>query len=458
MKKFILGCSVIAMLIFSSLTAFAIVGDGTEETPFIITNQGELELVTDFPDCHFRLANDIELEGTWIPLCKETSSGYFSGVFDGAGYTVSNLYTNTSYGGLFMHNNGIIKNLNVIISEEGLVGNGAIAYTNNGTVYNCVVNGNICGADQYVGGICAYNHCVIEQCKFHGNVESTNSDGYVGGICGHNSDGYRTSYSEITNSASIGTVTAKKYAGGICGYNDDKITNCYFIGSLSGGKYKGGITAYNFGYNDSYPAYITDCYAVSTFAETNMCYGISYGNGSYGKIQNSYYNKTVSGLSDTNTGTPKSTAAMKMKQTYSSNWDFDTVWGIDENINEGYPYLQWEYPDIESETSYTINSMTLTDLSGNKLNSIPNNSFNVNINVTKNNNEKNADKLIIAVYDENGVLIDLKYMSGIYYQNQTIDFGTMIPMYETKIGEIKAFVWDSLSNMTSLSNSIKLSK
>lgn len=76
-----------------SMTAFAVDGNGTEETPFIITDQGELELVTDFPDCHFRLANDIELEGTWIPLCKQTSSGYFSGVFDGAGYTISNLLT-----------------------------------------------------------------------------------------------------------------------------------------------------------------------------------------------------------------------------------------------------------------------------------------------------------------------------------------------------------------------------
>ena len=38
---------------------------------------------------------------------------------------------------------------------------------------------------------------------------------------------------------------------------------------------------------------------------------------------------------------------MKMKQTYSTNWDFDTIWGMDKNINDGYPYLLCEYPTAE---------------------------------------------------------------------------------------------------------------
>ena len=101
MKKLFFVFSVLTTIALSSMAAFAIDGDGTEETPFIITDQGELELVTDFPDCHFRLANDIELEGTWIPLCTQTSSGNFSGVFDGAGYTISNLTTDDTEGGLF---------------------------------------------------------------------------------------------------------------------------------------------------------------------------------------------------------------------------------------------------------------------------------------------------------------------------------------------------------------------
>ena len=66
---------------------------------------------------------------------------------------------------------------------------------------------------------------------------------------------------------------------------------------------------------------------------------------------------------------------MKMKQTYVKDWDFDTVWGIDKNINNGYPYLLWEYPDVEEENPYTVNSVKLTDLLGNELEEIPTKSF-----------------------------------------------------------------------------------
>lgn len=117
MKKIFAIFSVLTVMALSAVTAFAIEGDGTEESPFLVTDQGELELVTDFPECHFRLVNDIELEGTWIPLCKQTSSGTFTGVFDGAGYTISNLVADGSGGGLFNKNGstGVIKNVKVII-------------------------------------------------------------------------------------------------------------------------------------------------------------------------------------------------------------------------------------------------------------------------------------------------------------------------------------------------------
>jgi len=445
MKKIFFVFSVLTIVALSALTAFAIEGDGTEETPFLITDQGELELVTDFPDCHFKLANDIELEGTWIPLCKQTSSGTFTGVFDGAGYTISNLTTDGSVGGLFKHNSGIIKNLNVIIADEGMTGSAAIVSANSGTVSNCVVKGNIMSSFDNIGGICSYNSNMVKECKFEGNIENTYNSGHIGGISGKND-----SSASIVQCAVLANISGKYYAGGISGDNDGTVTACYFMGEISSGSsYKGGIA----GYNDHPTSYayskIIDCYAVPKFNSGG--YGIAY-NGSDGSITTSYYDKTISGLSDTSTGTPKSTAAMKMKQTYSKNWDFDTVWGIDKNIKNGYPYLLWEYPNVEDENPYTVNSLKLTDLSGNELEEIPNESFYFEINVTKNDHSKNADSLIIALYDENGAFIDLKYMSGTYYQNQSMTFGTMINKTDKKIAKVKAFVWDSLFGMKPLSN------
>lgn len=443
MKKIFAVFSLLAVMALSSVTAYAdIAGDGTEETPFLITNQGELELVTDFPDCNFRLENDVQLDGVWTPLCKETSSGSFTGVFDGAGHTISNLVTDGTSGGLFKNNNGTIKNLNIMIADTGMKGSGAVADTNDGTISNCVVSGNISGNFEYVGGICAYNTKTVMQCKYTGNVENTKSGAYVGGICAYN-------YYSITNCSMAGNVTGKSYTGGICGLSvggssRSKIAECYFIGSLAGSSIRGGVAgcAYSGGS-------IIDCYTVPV---SGAHYGICAGSG-YGTA--SYYDKTVSGLSGTDDGTPKSTAAMKMKMTYAG-WDFENVWGMNSGINNGYPYLLWEYPDVEEEMPYTVNSIKLTDSSGKETNDIPAESFYFEINVTKNGNSKDADCLIIALYDESGAMLGVKYMKGVYYQNQTVIFGTLIEKPDKAIGSIKGFVWDSISGMTPLSNTLEI--
>ena len=212
-----------------------------------------------------------------------------------------------------------------------------------------------------------------------------------------------------------------------------------------------------YGYaTNRYNANIIDCYAVPTFNSGG--YGIGYGGSSeYVTVRTCYYDKTISGLTSTSYGTPKSTAAMKMKQTYANDWDFENTWGIDKSINNGYPYLLWEYPLVQKENPYTLNSMRLMDLAGNVLEEIPDENFYLEINATKNDCSKNADSLVIALYDENGVLIDAKYMSGIYYQNQTMTFGTMINKTDKKISNIKAFVWNSVWGMIPLSDSLEMS-
>jgi len=57
-----------------------------------------------------------------------------------------------------------------------------------------------------------------------------------------------------------------------------------------------------------------------------------------GTVTSSYYDSETSGQSDTGKGDPKTTAEMKSQTTFVG-WDFDEVWGIDAEINDGYPYL-----------------------------------------------------------------------------------------------------------------------
>ena len=460
MKKIFLALAVVVLMTISSASVYAISGKGTISNPYIISTQKDLDFVNDFPNLRFVLGNDIELSGTWVPLCDGSGDG-FTGVFDGQGYTISNLTTEGSYGGLFRNNKGTIKNVNVVIAESGTTGTSGLVYFNNGTISDCVVKGNIVSETDYVGGICSRNNNTINKCKFEGNVESTkkNSTIYVGGISGYNDN-------KISASAVIGNVKADKArVGGIAGYNSygSSIINCYFIGELKNGViYCGGITGTNDYYYDGSlgsltPAKVTDCYAVPKGAT----YGISFNGNSNtsstycGRITTSYYDKEVSGLVGDKFGTPKSTVAMKMKETYEKDWDFENTWGINENINGGYPYLLWEYPEgVEEEEiiPYTLNSTTITDVQGNKLDSIPQGQFFFEIDVTKNTDSVGADCLVIAVYDENGAFTDVKYMKGTYNVNQNIQFGAMLD--GKTVGSIKAFIWNSTAGLTPLSNAV----
>jgi hypothetical protein len=56
-----------------------------------------------------------------------------------------------------------------------------------------------------------------------------------------------------------------------------------------------------------------------------------------GTVSDSCYDSEVSGQSDT-IGTSKSTADMKLQSTFT-DWDFNNIWGLNSEINSGYPYL-----------------------------------------------------------------------------------------------------------------------
>ena len=498
MKKNLLKLTFVLSLLLLTLIPLsvnaAISGNGTEESPFMITNEEELQLVTDFPDCHFKLANDIvmtkELE---TPLCYESENQTFTGVFDGNGYTISDVIMEisdySSYATFINKNEGTIKNVN--IKNANYLGNGGhgITYQNSGIIDNCSISFKSCGGPSSSAGIAHDNSGTISKCHISGSMF------YFNGICRNNTgtiseceisasisvstggiaeQNYGTiekcSFSGSVNDASdfggisgsnSGLISKCKVLGdfsyeysdvaGICCNNYSVIENCFYSGTLSA-ETVGGISINN--YTRTSSAKIENCYVAASFNYTDKIYAIAKTN-SDGNIINCYYDRTLSGINDNTQGTPMSTVAMKMAQTYS-NWDFDTVWGIDENINDGYPYLLWEYPVTEKENPYTINSLTITDLSGNTLSEIPDNNFYLEIDVTKNDNSPNADSLIIAVYDENDTFLNLSFMKATYTQNQSITFGTMINKHDKKIGSIKAFVWDSLFTAKPLSNAMEI--
>ena len=146
------------------------------------------------------LQNDIVLS-----MASEFSIPTFGGIFDGGGFTISNvkLTGNGSAAGLFRY------------VQEGA------------KVRNLTVTGEISpsGSQDQVGGIVGVNYGSIENCKFAGNVIG---DTEVGGIAGVNAES-----GEIRRCESSGDVIGNHSAGGIVGNNHGILNNCSNNGNIN---------------------------------------------------------------------------------------------------------------------------------------------------------------------------------------------------------------------------------
>lgn len=394
--------AMIFVLLCFSVTAFALDGEGTEESPFIVTDEEELLLVGDFPDCHFRLGNDITLSKAITPLCYYGDA--FTGVLDGNGYTISNFSTTNegSSRGLVTVNKGTIKNLTVNLTEDD---------------WSYVMGSHNCW-----GTICGINSGRIENCRMNGQIraksdDSSYSKGHLGGICGENTSNGIISFCSVdgvfdlqrisypgavagVNKGTIEYVGARYTQNGSLGY----ILEAYGSGSISNSYAIGNGSNFSSGSN------ITNCYYINT-----------YGSDPYGKVCKS------------STFTQKNIAAMKMKQTYTrEGFDFDTIWGINKNINGGYPYLLWEYPDEQ------VNHV-LTETKANVLEDTL--SFDINI-----DNNALGKVVHMALYDQNNRLLRT-------YKVPNIDNKKNIVVALDAVSEAsyaKIFVWDSITSLVPL--------
>ena len=115
----------------------------------------------------------------WMPIGKGYSQlvRLYSGVFDGAGYSISGLYGNSTSGycGFFgQMNNGTIKNLSIVDSYFGgtscsKVGSFVGCAWNDGNIENCYSNATIVGK-YYCGGIAGIISDTVSDCLYNGKI------------------------------------------------------------------------------------------------------------------------------------------------------------------------------------------------------------------------------------------------------------------------------------------------
>jgi hypothetical protein len=275
-------------------------GAGTVENPYEITNIYQLQCVKDKSlSANYILMKDIDASVTsaWNSGAGFIPIGTFSGIFNGQGYLISDLYINrpaTNYVGLF----NITHNKNSNISYVGLA------------------NVNITG-NSYVGAIVGHARGYVYDCYSSGQVK-----GYemLGGIAGQISyfSVYEGTLKNCYSNVNVTSTVNYRPRGGLLGTNSyGKVINCYSTGQILpiGGTWGSGL--------------------VGTIQST----------GAY-EDTNNFWDTETSGWSTSLMGTGKTTAEMKSISTFT-NWNIaeinnyiNEIWKIDNLLD--YPRLGWE--------------------------------------------------------------------------------------------------------------------
>ncbi len=292
---------------------------------------------------------------------------------------------------------GRIENLGLIAVNitgrdyvGGLIGLNVGSY--GADVVNNYTTGRVHGRN-IVGGLIGKNDGLVMQC--HSSAQVT-GDNALGGLVGDNDRG------SIINSYATGAVSGGAGIGGLVARNGYNLTNVYATGAVSGTSMVGGLVGFS-------EAITADGTVLENAYATGAVTGNTNVGGLIGlvhhphktRINNTFYDQLTTGRSDTGKGTPKTTEQLKQISTFNDtvtdglatswlivdgwleehNSEFlrwgdwwveepskfvrtrwtggrvllghegwwvgqtSNVWGICEGVNNGYPFLLWQFEE-----------------------------------------------------------------------------------------------------------------
>ena len=269
-------------------------GSGSSEDPWKIATAEQLDRIRDDLTGHYTLIDDIDLSGyeNWMPIgtfqprsdapedAEVPHPDYaFTGTFDGAGHTISNLTISCEApmgAGLFGCASGTESNAasighftlkDVNVSGFYLVG-GAVGLQ----FMNCPVSDIHLEGDnkltgmQGIGGIIGTGFDLISDCSATADVIVSGDDGACAGLIAGG-----TTMSSIKNcQVTGGRITAEGNAtwgfGALCGapWGAAEITDCKVSGTLitvngENNRLVGGLVGFGGTYDPEAPAQITGC-------------------------------------------------------------------------------------------------------------------------------------------------------------------------------------------------------
>lgn len=360
------------------------------------------------------LTADIDLAGkSWIPI-GYTENDYqssmdsvlstlgYRGIFDGQGYTVSNMFVEATAG-----TNGLFGVVNIGGKVENLTISGMVVSSGNasgtkqvraGSVAGLLINGSIINCTSKVlmtstidngidengatllltlGGIVgSANKGTIEKCINKGNM-STKFCTAAGGILGYRISQYSSSSSvlQITECANLADITYSSdttgatSAGGIIGDAQGKanVSNCYNAGLIKANKNAGGIIG-SVGATYASELTVSSCYnkgAVQSPAD-------AYAGGIIGRAEAGVYEEELYVLE----GSADHTIGWIIASNMIDFVDEDTLKGDEmpaklggsfiqsiAGVNDGCPIFSWQLTDsdIKAEISGVVENHLVKD-------------------------------------------------------------------------------------------------
>lgn len=321
---------------------------------------------------------DLSVYANWIPIgffmldenYNVIMDTTFYGEYNGGNYKITNLTCNRpddSYAGLFGNvvgqPFGIAEFRNINIENANVIGYGdcgILMALGSANIINCHIQGNITTYDSTCGGVVGGlgGQSIVRNSSANCTIISICD--YVYAIGGFVGDCYAQS---VSQSYAIGSITAIGESvqeildvGGFSGcagfdfgtwHTDTIYSDCFsnvdITVDMADGNGVGGFAGYaeTVSYINLY-----SCGEININYTGEYVYQSDEIGGLLGHawnmeetvLNNCYYDSITSNLSDNDRGIPKTTSQMKTQSTYE-NWDFDTIWAIDTDINDGYPYL-----------------------------------------------------------------------------------------------------------------------
>lgn len=301
---------------YKALTLNNIQGNGTEMSPYLISNTFEFNCIQalDGQGIYFKQDSNIDFENKQHFLNEYEFKGIYNGndlLLENISFYRTSLPNKQNIGGIFGINNGTIQYVRIINTNMELVFDtnyifniGNLVGSNNGYIFNCqiingfistasnnIISGGIAGTNCRPGTIESIENCIVKQTVIY-------SSGHTGGIVGENEDGIiRNCSLEATNINYSQLTTVNKGIGGIVGFNKDNVVQCS-INSTSKVKYSGVATTQNIkpymgliiGLNWYPYVEISSCLASGSLDKGNL-------NVNTGQTENfgSYYNQKIGG-------------------------------------------------------------------------------------------------------------------------------------------------------------------